>query len=1081
MTDSASQTIQKIAAYFNDCFQADNRAHSLWDVFADKNEWLRVCSTEQTAALKQNGVCGLDAVYGSQLEKNVAIYRREKMLLYGQLFVSAQLPIGGGLSKKLTRICAPLLFYEASVNSFNNRYELSIDRSMVRWNSPLLSILFEEKDIEHQLQSLLTVRGQLDPVDFKELLRAPNHVVSECKVLEPITEVAQLQAAKNASQSQRLIVASGGCFVFTQRSRASRGIIDELNVMSDSHKISRACQRLFGMPLKERNTHLNAQLEHVPGILSGAQQQALKNAASKDLSVLIGPPGTGKSYTIACIMLERFLRGESVLLVTQNEAAVDVVHEKLTEYLGICASAIIRSGSKNYHYELKSKLEDILSGVSYSSGPGYRRLLLDDIKKALKKAEKRFRQEAKQAVGDGLLLDGLNSGRIKNHWINRIKRWLAMVRVSKQQPLAEQLSDIHELHAKRELTLADMINKKYQTTLRTFLNKHRKHLVKFDSALRARTSQGQLSRFSDVDHEILLQAFPMWLCSLSALHRSLPLKTELFDLVIIDEATQCDIASCLPAIQRANRVMVVGDPKQLRHLSFLAGKKQQKILESHDLQQFSLNLNYRDQSMIDLATAQAGTQESVVVLDEHYRSTPDIIGFSNAHFYRNQLRIMTAKPNTSQKASVRLVDVVGGTRQAGVNKEEIKQVFKKLDEVLLFQRQLPVENRQSIGLLAFFREQAETMQKLLLKHCDVKTLREHKIRAATPYGFQGEERDIMLISCGVDADTPAGAFKYLDRPDVFNVAITRARVLQFVFVSVASELMPKNGLLEQFIQYIKNLKTEPFAELPRLHEHLDDLCQGLEALGLKTIHHHTVAGIMMDLVVVYKDQVLAIDLIGFPGEHQDVLHMDRYQMFGRAELEVHPLSLSAWMHDKDAVLQAVKKKLESMHQKSLRSLSISFRARNWKNVNQYDPLLAKFIRKVEFSLNEGEHIECIKQLKQLIGLYVNLRFRLSQVFRPNELTSLRYRDSFNRIMKHCLRGYQGILRQQGAEQAQSITKVLADNQIAIDKLKQAESRINAVVSRQPFKGFSHVEMSYDFTGLDQLNEKVSQFNDMDDL
>lgn len=1073
--------IQPIAEYFNACFQADNRAHSLWDLFADKNEFLQLANVHQMDSLRQHGRCELDWVYGRQLEKNAAIYRREKMLLYGKHFVFAQLPIRGGLNKKLSRICAPLLFYEATVKEGQKELELRIERSMNRWNSQLLSLLSDDPDIELKLQDMLTIDGSLDLSLLMATLKSSCTWVTDWSLAEPITDITQLQAAKNAAKKQALTLAPGGCFVLTRRSNASRGIIDELNVMAETRQHSPAVAGLFFAQDDQGANqwhHNRCQIEHVPGVLSQAQQAALKNAAREQLSVLIGPPGTGKSYTIACIILERFLQGESVLLVTQNESAVDVVHDKLVEQLDISAQAIIRSGTKNYHDELKRKLADMLGSNSRVDELENHQAALQDIMQAIKQAENRFIADANNAVTDGLFMDDILGGKLKNHWLNRLKSWWVMRRAERQQPLSEQLSQIHDLHDQRQATLAAHINQQYQTVLHDFLQENRQHLVKFDSALRAKTSMGQKHRFLNVDYELLLKALPIWLSSLSALHRSLPMKAGLFDLVIIDEATQCDIASCLPAIHRAKRVMVVGDPKQLRHLSFLSIKKQRQILDSFKLQHLPVELNYRDQSMIDLAAAQVPSQNAVVMLDEHYRSMPAIIGFSNQQFYRNQLRVMTAKPSTAKKAAIRLLAVPHGVRENGVNVEEVKRLIEKLSEILTFQQQLPTIHRQTIGIVAFFREQADAIQNVLLDQFDLQTLRQHKIRASTPYGFQGEERDIMLLSCGVDVDTPAGAYRYLNRPDVFNVSITRARDLQYVFVSVTPDDMPKHCLLHQYVCYVKQLSAEQHDTWPRLHGYLDELCTNIEQRGMKTVHHFVVAGVVMDLVVVYKNQVLAIDLIGFPGEYHDVLHMDRYKMFSRADLSIYPLSLLRWQHHKEGVMQDLQQTLEGMHQQSLRNISIAHRTRAWKAINPIDPMLAKQVKKIEFQMIGADHSAGVKQLELLIDHWVEFHFNLSLALNEGELTWLRYRDQASAIMRSCLQRLAAITRQSGETSTEENDHLLAENRKAINQLKQASARLaDVIINRHPQK----VEMSYDFSELEELNRKIKQFNDMDDL
>jgi superfamily I DNA and/or RNA helicase len=68
---------------------------------------------------------------------------------------------------------------------------------------------------------------------------------------------------------------------------------------------------------------------------------------------------------------------------------------------------------------------------------------------------------------------------------------------------------------------------------------------------------------------------PGWaVTSLSAKGR-VPFESGLFDLVVIDEASQCDIASVLPLLFRAKRAVIIGDPQQLRHISRLTAANDQ--------------------------------------------------------------------------------------------------------------------------------------------------------------------------------------------------------------------------------------------------------------------------------------------------------------------------------------------------------------------------------------------------------------------------------------------------------------------------------------------------------------------------
>ena len=133
---------------------------------------------------------------------------------------------------------------------------------------------------------------------------------------------------------------------------------------------------------------------------------------------------------------------------------------------------------------------------------------------------------------------------------------------------------------------------------------------------------------------------PCWaVTSLSARGR-LPFEPGLFDLVVIDEASQCDIASALPLLLRARRAVIIGDPLQLKHVSTVAPQQDRLLLAAHGLAEGSAAWAYSVNSLFDLARSLC-RHEDIVNLRDHHRSHRDIITFSNRHFYRGGLRIAT--------------------------------------------------------------------------------------------------------------------------------------------------------------------------------------------------------------------------------------------------------------------------------------------------------------------------------------------------------------------------------------------------------------------------------------------------------
>ena len=144
---------------------------------------------------------------------------------------------------------------------------------------------------------------------------------------------------------------------------------------------------------------------------------------------------------------------------------------------------------------------------------------------------------------------------------------------------------------------------------------------------------------------------PCWaVTSLSARGR-LPFEAGFFDLAVIDEASQCDIASALPLLYRARRAVIIGDPLQLKHVSTVAPQEDRLLLAAHGLAEGRAAWAYSVNSLFDLARSLC-RYEDIVNLRDHHRSHRDIIGFSNRHFYRGGAahRHRSRKPEASARA-----------------------------------------------------------------------------------------------------------------------------------------------------------------------------------------------------------------------------------------------------------------------------------------------------------------------------------------------------------------------------------------------------------------------------------------------
>jgi superfamily I DNA and/or RNA helicase len=185
----------------------------------------------------------------------------------------------------------------------------------------------------------------------------------------------------------------------------------------------------------------------------------------------------------------------------------------------------------------------------------------------------------------------------------------------------------------------------------------------------------------------LVSMLSCWAVTSLSTRGRVPLEPGFFDLIIIDEASQCDIASSIPLLFRAKSAVIIGDPKQLRHISAIQPRRDQELLHKHGLADGFANWAYSENSVFDLASPLAD-QDDIIMLRDHHRSHGDIIEFSNQHFYEGRLRVATKYDRLRRPApdepSVRWVPVHGFVTRPGsgaLNEIEAQAVIKEIERL----------------------------------------------------------------------------------------------------------------------------------------------------------------------------------------------------------------------------------------------------------------------------------------------------------------------------------------------------------------------------------------------------------------
>lgn len=312
------------------------------------------------------------------------------------------------------------------------------------------------------------------------------------------------------------------------------------------------------------------------------------------------------------------------------------------------------------------------------------------------------------------------------------------------------------------------------------------------------------------------KAVPCWVLPQWRISETIPAEVGLFDLVVIDEASQSDIWA-LPALLRGKKILVVGDHKQVSPSAVGIAEEKIKELSSRFLGNQPHGAQMTPGSSIyDLARVVfAGNS---VMLKEHFRSVPAIIEFSNRTFYEGDIKPLRL-PKANERLDPPLVDVYvkGGHRDGDINRAEAMAVVDEIKAVLADEQ----FKGRSIGVVTLLgTAQAAHIQELVSTSISPTDVVARKIAVGPPPVFQGRERDIMMVSMVV-GPTDRAAQNKADMHQRFNVALSRARDRIYLFRSVTESTFKEDTLNSKLIRHFR----QPFTQDSRKVEVLREKCE----------------------------------------------------------------------------------------------------------------------------------------------------------------------------------------------------------------------------------------------------------------
>jgi very-short-patch-repair endonuclease len=434
------------------------------------------------------------------------------------------------------------------------------------------------------------------------------------------------------------------------------------------------------------------------------------------------------------------------------------------------------------------------------------------------------------------------------------------------------------------------------------------------------------------------QAVPCWVLPQWRVSETIPADVGLFDLVVIDEASQSDIWA-LPALLRGKKVLVVGDHKQVSPSA--VGTAEEKIKEL--VSRFLTNQPHGsemtpDKSIYDLARVVfAGNS---VMLKEHFRCVPAIIEFSNREFYQGDIRPLRV-PKANERLDPPLVDVFvkGGYRKGDVNDPEAKAIVDEIESILAD----PLFEGRSIGVVTLLgTSQAALIHEMVSERISPIDFVARKIAIGPPPVFQGRERDIMLVSMVLGSGDRAAANR-ADMHQRFNVALSRARDRMYLFRSVGETEFREDSLNGKVISHFK----QPFRQDAKKVQALREKCESgfefemfdeLVKRGFRVEPQVPCGGYRIDFVVEGNEgRRLAIECDGdrFHGPGQWQGDMMRQRVLERAGWTFWRCFASSFVRRREAVLTDLMQTLQKLGIEPLGAETVDNTV--WVHYKEVDP------------------------------------------------------------------------------------------------------------------------------------------------
>ncbi|MCM3117820.1 AAA domain-containing protein [Neobacillus sp. MER 74] len=449
----------------------------------------------------------------------------------------------------------------------------------------------------------------------------------------------------------------------------------------------------------------------------------------------------------------------------------------------------------------------------------------------------------------------------------KVDKWFHDFSQTSESTLKKELEENNRFM--KQITAELGAFKAWYSTLSTLTEGQRQHLLAWTTSMRKvgkGTGKNAPIHLRDAQYHMSYcrDAIPAWIMPLYRIFETFEIKPNLFDVVIIDEASQSGPEAVILQYI-AKKLIVVGDDKQISPEYVGIKREEIQFLRKQYLYDFKLaDLLDIENSFFDLANVLFGGR---ITLREHFRCMPEIIQFSNRISYTHTPLIPLREYPPNRLEPIKTRHIPNGHREGSsqkvVNRPEAEAVVAEIKDCI----ENPLYKGKSMGVISLQNEgQAQLIEKKLLQEIGPEEMEKRNLICGDAYAFQGDERDIMFLSMvAAPGETAMKALTTEKDKRRFNVAVSRAKDQLWLFhTPTVNDLRNKDDMRYQLISYCENPERE-------IHTTNREKCESdfervvydqITAKGYRVIPQFEVAGYRIDLVVEGVKGRIAVECDG---------------------------------------------------------------------------------------------------------------------------------------------------------------------------------------------------------------------------